>query len=128
MAHTTFKAKELGRRVGGMSRQALHQYLLAGVLEPVGRTPGGQWLYDETSVARVLLVKKFLKHGETLLTLRNYPWPAHTTPSPETFIPAPRIIEAGDPNDNTNQTHQTQGGPVVVQNEERAADEKPPEG
>jgi DNA-binding transcriptional MerR regulator len=52
-----WKAGELARETG-LTRQALHQYVLAGLLVPADLTKGGQRLFDKDAVGRVELIRK----------------------------------------------------------------------
>ena len=50
------KAGELARQTG-LTRQALHQYVLLGLLEAAEMTQGGQRLYAKDAVKRVNLIR-----------------------------------------------------------------------
>lgn len=64
------KIGTLSRRTG-LSRQALHQYVLLGLLQPVGRTSGGHRLFAPDAVERVRLIRGLCKSGYTLSEIRN---------------------------------------------------------
>ena len=64
------KAGELARRTS-LTRQSLHQYVQIGLLEPAGTTKGGQRLYDEAAVERVVLIRKLCDSGYTLRDIRD---------------------------------------------------------
>ena len=64
------KAGELARRTG-LTRQALHQYVLLGLLTPVSMTQGGQRLFDEEALERVKLIRNLCDNGYTLKSIRE---------------------------------------------------------
>ncbi|HYF50156.1 MAG TPA: MerR family transcriptional regulator [Planctomycetota bacterium] len=64
------KAGELARRTG-LTRQSLHQYVLLGLLEPVGQTRGGQRLFSEEAVSRIKLIHDLLASGYTLRGIKD---------------------------------------------------------
>jgi len=51
-----WKAGELARETG-LTRQALHQYVMLGLLDPADTTEGGQRLFDKSAVGRVQLIR-----------------------------------------------------------------------
>jgi DNA-binding transcriptional MerR regulator len=65
-----WKAGELARRTG-LTRQALHQYVLLGLLAPVDTTQGGQRLFDEEAAERVKLIRNLCDSGYTLKSIRE---------------------------------------------------------
>jgi MerR family transcriptional regulator, thiopeptide resistance regulator len=65
-----WKAGELARQTG-LTRQALHQYVLLGLLKPVDMTKGGQRLFDEEAAIRVELIHKLCAIGYTLRDIRD---------------------------------------------------------
>ena len=69
-AQELYKAGELSRRTG-LSRQALHQYALLGLLTPVEMTKGGQRLFAANAVERVELIRKLCACGYTLRDIRE---------------------------------------------------------
>jgi DNA-binding transcriptional MerR regulator len=58
-------------RATGLTRQALHQYVGMGLLEPADVTKGGQRLYDASVVERVNLIRKLCAVGYTLQAVRD---------------------------------------------------------
>jgi DNA-binding transcriptional MerR regulator len=67
---TLYKAGELSRRTG-MTRQALHQYVLMGLLEPDSTTKGGQRLFSEGAEQRVKLIRDLCDQGYTLKDVKD---------------------------------------------------------
>jgi len=65
-----WKAGELARETG-LTRQALHQYVLAGLLVPADMTKGGQRLFDKDAVERVELIRKMAAIGYPLREFRD---------------------------------------------------------
>ncbi len=53
-------------RLTGMTRSTVHQYILIGLLMPVGRTVGGQRLYNEESLGRIKRIRDMQGDGLTL--------------------------------------------------------------
>lgn len=66
-----YKAGELSRRTG-LTRQALHQYVLMGLLEPEETTKGGQRLFAEDAEARVNMIRRLCANGYTLKSVKDY--------------------------------------------------------
>ena len=64
------KAGELARRAG-MTRQALHQYVVMGLIEPAALTKGGQRLFSEEALQRVELIQNLCATGYTLQSVRE---------------------------------------------------------
>ena len=58
-------------RKSGLSRQALHNYVLLGLLEPSGRTPGGHRLFGEEAARRLELIARLCRSGYTLQAIRE---------------------------------------------------------
>ena len=68
------KIGELSHRTG-LTRQAIHQYVQLGLIQPVTHTRGGQRLFGKEAIARIELVRKLLDTGYTLQALREtFPW------------------------------------------------------
>ena len=65
-----WKVGDLARRTG-LTRQALHQYVLAGLLTPVDLTKGGQRLFGEDAAQRVKLIRDLCAVGYTLRDVRD---------------------------------------------------------
>ena len=65
-----YKAGELSRRTG-LTRQALHQYVLMGLLEPDDVTKGGQRLFSDKAEALVKLIRKMCENGYTLKDVKD---------------------------------------------------------
>jgi DNA-binding transcriptional MerR regulator len=64
------KAGELAR-LTGLTRQSLHQYVLLGLLVPVGQTQGGQRLFNQDAVTRIKLIHDLCDNGYTLQSIRD---------------------------------------------------------
>jgi hypothetical protein len=64
------KAGELSRRTG-LTRQALHQYVLMGLIEPVTITKGGQRLFSEEIENHVKLIRNLRSQGYTLKDVKD---------------------------------------------------------
>jgi DNA-binding transcriptional MerR regulator len=69
-ARRPLKVGELARRTG-LTRQAVHQYVLLGLLEPAQMTKGGQRLFEPSAVARVQLIRDLCANGYTLRGIRD---------------------------------------------------------
>ncbi|MEI6233108.1 MAG: MerR family transcriptional regulator [Planctomycetota bacterium] len=65
-----YKAGELSRRTG-LTRQALHQYVLMGLLEPDDVTKGGQRLFSDRAEALVKLIRNMCDNGYTLKDVKD---------------------------------------------------------
>jgi len=65
-----WKAGELARETG-LTRQALHQYVLAGLLVPADMTKGGQRLFEKGAVDRVELIRKLTAIGYPLKEIHD---------------------------------------------------------
>jgi DNA-binding transcriptional MerR regulator len=65
-----WKAGELARRAG-LTRQALQQYILMGLLEPAEVTGGGHRLFDARGLERVKLIQDLNASGYSLLEIRG---------------------------------------------------------
>jgi DNA-binding transcriptional MerR regulator len=65
-----YKAGELSRRTG-LTRQALHQYVLMGLLEPDDVTKGGQRLFSDRAEALVKLIRRMCENGYTLKDVKD---------------------------------------------------------
>jgi hypothetical protein len=65
-----YKAGELSRRTG-LTRQALHQYVLMGLLEPDSITKGGQRLFAEGAEEKVRLIRELCNQGYTLKDVKD---------------------------------------------------------
>lgn len=65
-----WKAGDLARETG-LTRQALHQYVLLGLLSPVDATEGGQRLFDKSAARRVKLIRNLCACGYTLRDIRD---------------------------------------------------------
>ena len=72
----TAQGQRLARETG-LTRQALHQYVLLGLLEPLDTTKGGQRLFDKEAVDRVRLVRNLCAIGYTLRDIRDIFLKAH---------------------------------------------------
>ena len=68
---TLYKVGELSRRTG-LTRQALHQYVLMGLIEPAQTTKGGQRLFDEKAEYYVKLIRDMCAEGYTLKSVKDY--------------------------------------------------------
>ncbi len=55
----------------GVSRQSLQYYLMVGMLKPTEVTPTGRRMFDEESIKRIKLIKKFNKSGYPLRAIRE---------------------------------------------------------
>lgn len=65
------KFGELSRQTG-LTRQALHQYVVLGILVPESATKGGQRLFVESAaLARIQLIQNLLANGYTLQSIRD---------------------------------------------------------
>jgi len=58
-------------QAAGVSRQTLQYYLLVGLVQPSGQTPGGQHLFDARTVRRIRLVKSINASGYPLREIRE---------------------------------------------------------
>src|SRR5205085_7406516 len=65
-----YKAGELSRRTG-LTRQALHQYVLMGLLEPEDITKGGQRLFSDKAEDLVKLIRRMCENGYTLKDVKD---------------------------------------------------------
>ena len=65
-----YKAGELSR-LTGLTRQALHQYVLMGLNEPAETTKGGQRLFSEGAEKRVKLIRDLCAQGYTLKDVKD---------------------------------------------------------
>ena len=65
-----YKAGELSRRTG-LTRQALHQYVLMGLLEPDDVTKGGQRLFSDKAEDLVKLIRRMCENGYTLKDVKD---------------------------------------------------------
>ncbi len=65
-----YKAGELSRRTG-LTRQALHQYVLMGLLEPDDVTKGGQRLFSDKAEELVKLIRRMCANGYTLKDVKD---------------------------------------------------------
>jgi DNA-binding transcriptional MerR regulator len=62
-------------KLAGISRQVLHNYTVLGLLRPAERTPTNRRYYDESTFRRIELIRRQLKSGYTLQSLRElFPW------------------------------------------------------
>jgi len=64
------KAGELSRRTG-LTRQALHQYVLMGLIKPAEITKGGQRLFSEGEERRIKLIRDLCAQGYTLQAIKD---------------------------------------------------------
>jgi DNA-binding transcriptional MerR regulator len=69
-AKKLYKAGELSRRTG-LTRQALHQYVLMGLLEPDDVTKGGQRLFSDKAEELVKLIRRMCANGYTLKDVKD---------------------------------------------------------
>ncbi len=69
-AKKLYKAGELSRRTG-LTRQALHQYVLMGLLEPEDVTKGGQRLFSDKAEDLVKLIRRMCENGYTLKDVKD---------------------------------------------------------
>jgi DNA-binding transcriptional MerR regulator len=60
-----WKVGDLARFVG-ISRQAIHNYTLLGLIQEADRTPGGQRLFDDEAFARLQKIERLKAKGLTL--------------------------------------------------------------
>ena len=58
-------------RATGLSRQALHNYVLLGLIAPAGRTAGGHRLFDAEAFRRIGLIGRLCRSGYTLRDIRE---------------------------------------------------------
>jgi len=65
-----WKAGELARETG-LTRQALHQYVLAGLLVPADLTKGGQRLFEKDAVKLVQVIREATAIGYPLREVRD---------------------------------------------------------
>jgi len=65
-----YRVGELAR-LGRVSRQTIHNYVVLGLLVPAGCTPGGHRLFDEMARRRLELVARLLRRGYTLRDIRE---------------------------------------------------------
>src|SRR3977135_254773 len=65
-----YKAGELSRRTG-LTRQALHQYVLMGLLEPDDVTKGGQRLFSDKAEELVRLIRCMCANAYTLKDVKD---------------------------------------------------------
>ncbi len=64
-------------KLAGISRQVLHNYTVLGLLRPAERTATNRRYYDESTFRRIELIRRQLKSGYTLQSLRElFPWEA----------------------------------------------------
>jgi len=68
-ASTLYRIGEVAERAG-VSRQVVSTYCMLGLLAEVARRPGGQRLFDDTTVRRIQLIQD-LKHRYTLREIRE---------------------------------------------------------
>jgi len=62
-------------KLAGISRQVLHNYTVLGLLKPAERTPTNRRYYDDSALRRIGLIRRQLKSGYTLQSLRElFPW------------------------------------------------------
>jgi DNA-binding transcriptional MerR regulator len=62
-------------KLAGISRQVLHNYTVLGLLRPAERTATNRRYYDESTFRRIELIRRQLKSGYTLQSLRElFPW------------------------------------------------------
>ena len=55
----------------GLSRQTIHNYTLAGLIQEARRTPSGHRLYDESVFARIEKIKVLQSKNYTLQQIRR---------------------------------------------------------
>lgn len=55
----------------GLSRQTIHNYTLAGLIQEARRTPSGHRLYDETVFDRLEQIKILQSKNYTLLQIKT---------------------------------------------------------
>lgn len=55
----------------GISRQSLQYYVMIGLMEPTEVSPTGRRLFDEKSIEKIKLIKKFNKSGYPLRAIRD---------------------------------------------------------
>lgn len=55
----------------GITRQAVHQYVLMGILAPEDESTGGQKWYSAASIRRIELIKTLQRAGNTLASIRD---------------------------------------------------------
>lgn len=55
----------------GLSRQTLHNYTLAGLIQEARRTPSGHRLYDESAFDRLEQIKILQSKNYTLLQIKK---------------------------------------------------------
>jgi len=55
----------------GLSRQTVHNYTLAGLIQEARRTPSGHRLYDESVFDRLEQIKILQSKNYTLLQIKN---------------------------------------------------------
>ena len=71
---TLYSVGEVVKR-SGVSRQVLHNYTVLGLLRPAERTATNRRYYDESTFRRIELIRRMLKSGYTLQSLRElFPW------------------------------------------------------
>jgi DNA-binding transcriptional MerR regulator len=67
---TALKIGELAQRTG-ITRQALHQYVLLGLLTPNATTSGKHRLFRLADIERVRLIRNLCASGYTLCEIRK---------------------------------------------------------
>jgi len=69
----THKLLRVGQaaEAAGVSKQTLQYYLMVGLLEPCGRTPSGQQLFDSKNIERIRLIKRLNEGGYPLREIRE---------------------------------------------------------
>ena len=55
----------------GLSRQTIHNYTLAGLIQEARRTPSGHRLYDETAFDRLEEIKTLQSKNYTLMQIKK---------------------------------------------------------
>ncbi|MGE0713640.1 MAG: MerR family transcriptional regulator [Planctomycetota bacterium] len=53
-------------RHSGLTRQAIHNYCLMGLLQEVDRTPSGHRLYDDDALRRLDRIERLKRQGKRL--------------------------------------------------------------
>jgi MerR family redox-sensitive transcriptional activator SoxR len=73
-ARKLYSAGEVARHAG-LTRQVVHNYTVMGLIHPAERTPTNRRYYDESVFRRIALIRRMLRSGYTLQSLRElFPW------------------------------------------------------
>jgi len=65
-----YRIGEVARRAR-LTRQAIHNYVVLGLIRPARTTPGGQRLFDREVFGRLRLVARLNRSGYTLRDIRE---------------------------------------------------------